>query len=379
MFRNQLLPVLLLVAPGVALAQPIPPPQPQPQFDTAVLDHAEDEYLGAYRFHRTIRVQWNGEAAVQRSHPLALIVPINGRATDAEMAALRTAVREARMSSLPDPLDAPLPMDIPLREIVVEVTSATVLQNNGRTTAQRGFYGQYDARLRPLVAALDAIGNRLFDEAEGSVFTGTVRTSGSTVRLEVAGDSYRLQPANMARELAQFRGKEVRLRGKLEAQGRLEVRRVLSPKQDQLTGTVRLDGNQLVLDLPAPFWGPPTIPAKVSGPAASLLRFALGKQVQVDGYAFADEGIVTVIEEVHVLSVKGKARWASTLRRGFSTTGHLKQGEEVDVIARGSGYVLVRSAEDGQEGWVRTNRIEIGATIFTTMPVTGLTSAVDGN
>lgn len=99
----------------------------------------------------------------------------NGRATAAELKALTDAVAAADMAGLPSTIDDPiLVMDVP------SVTITTTLSGQDYTTlvTKAGFFDTFEARLRPVSAAVQAITERITNPP-AQLYSGRVRRSGN--------------------------------------------------------------------------------------------------------------------------------------------------------------------------------------------------------
>lgn len=95
----------------------------------------------------------------------------NGQATAAELQAIVDAVNAGDAATLPAVVDDPTPVaDVP------SVTITTTLSGQDHTTrvTKAGFYGAFDARLRPVVEAVSAVVDRLVNPP-AQTFTGRVR------------------------------------------------------------------------------------------------------------------------------------------------------------------------------------------------------------
>jgi hypothetical protein len=101
----------------------------------------------------------------------------SGRATPAQLQALEDAVNAADMAGLPATIDDPvLVMDVP------SVTITTTLSGQDFTTlvTKAGFFDTFEARLRPVSDAVQAITDRIINPP-AQLFSGRVRRSGNAL------------------------------------------------------------------------------------------------------------------------------------------------------------------------------------------------------
>lgn len=135
-----------------------------------------------------------------------------GRATAAELQALKDAVKAADVQSLPAYIDDPIMiMDIPSLRIV------TTLSGRDYTTDvhEAGFYGAYNARLKPVVAAVRAICDRIVQAGSGQTVTGVVRVRGTAVYV----GAYYVSPGTLTTLIARLPGRTVTVTGDVTAAG----------------------------------------------------------------------------------------------------------------------------------------------------------------
>ncbi len=124
--------------------------------------------FGGMMLDRNITIRATGEVRVRAPHPLTDTGPtvvLTGTATDAELTELSQAIDLANMRTIPDPLPPVFrPMHLPVSNdrFMLRVSSANV-GNVGETSGQLASFGQFDARLRPLVEAMDRIGSRILN------------------------------------------------------------------------------------------------------------------------------------------------------------------------------------------------------------------------
>jgi hypothetical protein len=237
------------------------------------------------------------------------------------------------------------------------------------------------------VAALRAIGDRLLGSAREREYTGRIELPpGGGIRLvEASGKSYRLQPQDQASQLARFRGRTVRLRGRgLQEQtgGDLQVtiQRILSPEQRALDGLVRQVGARAELFLAGPGQPPASRFLPTSGQAAAALRLAVGRRVHCDAQVFtAPDG---ALQEAVILSVEGAVRADTPLLRAGQPIGVVPAGQAIHVLSASRLGVLALIKADAGIGWVPRDRLEVGTADAPTAPVIpfspGITGSVGG-
>lgn len=348
-------------------------------FQRVDFNKQEDEFLGSYPFSLMVSVEADGSVMVGRSHPLALIAPEYGQATDAELTRVSRGVERARAGSLPDPLDVVIPMHLLARPFSLQVESDRV-GLAGSTSGQYGYYGQYDARLRPLIEALEAIAERVQGPA---LFEGTIETLGGfglDVSLATSDKTYSIAPQEMARRLAQFNQETVRLRGEVEPgpQGQviLRVTEVVSPERRRISGVCQLqNGRPVIHQGPV---GPFATAVQTSGTAAEVLRLGVGRVVDCDAWVFTDSG--GTARKARIESVQGRALGFSRLTanpNGGQYRGFVRWNQRVSATSR-SGDALRVSGSTGR-GWLRATRIEIGTPVSANpLTSTGIVSALPG-
>lgn len=304
----------------------------------------------------------DGRAVVQRTLPAALIAPVHGQATAAELDAVAAALRGARVESLPDQL--PVPTYIMAGDTFSLTVSSDDPALAGRVEGDPHYLQGHEARLRPLLAALEAVVERIApgaprpDEAKG-----TVRVRGGDVLLvEQPGLSYRVTNHEYAAILRNFVGRTAKVSGVLAPHVALvpspsnplvvdiEVRDVLYPE--------RRAGESVQVQPAGPGVRVHVQGVRVHafGPAAPALRRAGGRTVTLDGWLFRD--LQGRPSELFVEAVEAEARAFSILTRGGYWAGYLRRGEEVDILLVTGAYALVRAGS--RAGFVATNRLEIG-------------------
>lgn len=123
---------------------------------------------------KTVEIDKDGDVVVKQSSPFAKYAPIKGKATDKEFRQLAQLVGQARLGdNIPSPLDVPLPMWMINNPFTLECKAQSPV-NKAKITGQLGTYGQYDARLRPLINMIRKIGERVL-KAPNVVFNKITR------------------------------------------------------------------------------------------------------------------------------------------------------------------------------------------------------------
>lgn len=337
-----------------------------------------------------IEVEKSGAVSASRFSPTALFAPVNGQATAAELAALESAIRNARAASLPQNIDPGVVFIVAPPGFQVAVFSGRA-ELNGSTSGALGFYGNYEARVRPLVEAYKAIGERLLAGSQGLEITGRVERSANGTLLidQNGGAQYRVRPQEKADELAQFRGRIVRVRGTLQSAGpamQVVVSQVLSPEHRSLDGLVRRVGNRYELFLGSPFQTAPLQRIDTFGAAAAAFRLAGGRLVHCDAYVFTNSD--GTIREARIDSVEGTMKRRSAIYQNGQFVGIADKDEGIHVLGTAAFGRLARIKSQAGIGWLRSDRIEVGTDLVTPMPgpvplttssTTGLVGAVPGN
>jgi len=309
---------------------------------------------GQFPWTTDVEVKANGEVAVLRSHPAAMVAPIYGQATAAELRQLADAVRGARMSSVPDPLLVMIPMHV-IAEPFRLTVSSPISDLDGSTGGQLGYYGQWDAQLRPLMSVLDQIRGRLQAEFGTRAFQGRVRISAGEVVIQDGSDRYEVQNADQAKILRRFRGRTVEIRGRAtQVNGgsfELDVARIVNPEPfDQGVLTYEENGDVVVF-----YDGGRRI---AEGRLSRLLRGESGNRVTIQGYAFRDAA--GDVESVFVGAVRGTATRFSSLRLNGQWAGYVRAGEQawIQRLSATRRYALVE-APNGT-GYLRVDALRIG-------------------
>ncbi len=325
----------------------------------------------------SLRLAADGQATVQRTLPDALIAPVSGQATQQELDAVDQAVRGARLATIP--VHLPTPVHIMAADtFTVEVASDDPALA-GRTRGEPGYLEGHEARLRPLLDALQAIVDRIAPEAPqptNEEARGVVRLEGGDVLLvESPGRRYKVSNPEYAAIIRNFVGRTVVVKGVIQpvmimiypATIPVEVVDILSPErragevvQVQPAGAsvrVHVQGARV----------------RTSGPAASVLRRAGGRSVTLDGWLFSDpQGRPS---ELFVESVEAEARVFSILTRGGQWAGYLRRGQTADILRVNGAYSLVRAGN--RVGYVRSDRLEVGEAPVP-LHTPGLSSSVPG-
>lgn len=309
---------------------------------------------GQFPWTTDVEVKANGEVAVLRSHPAAMVAPIYGQATAAELRQLADAVRGARMSTVPDPLLVMIPMHV-IAEPFRLTVSSPISDLDGSTGGQLGYYGQWDAQLRPLMSVLDQIRGRLQAEFGTRAVEGRVRISAGAVVIQDGSDRYEVQNADQARILRRFRGRTVEVRGRAtQVNGgsfELDVARLVNPEPfDQGVMTYEENGDVVVF-----YDGDRRI---AEGRLSRLLRGESGNRVTIQGYAFRDAA--GEVESVFVGAVRGTATRFSSLRLNGQWAGYVRAGEQawIQRLSATRRYALVE-APNGT-GYLRVDALRIG-------------------
>ncbi|MEZ6186644.1 MAG: protease complex subunit PrcB family protein [Planctomycetota bacterium] len=348
--------------------------QPQPPAVFAEVKLSTQTYQGApggqFPWTREVTVEASGAVSVLRSHPAAFVVPIYGQATPAELRRLEDAVRGARLSTVPDPLDVMIPMHLIAEPFRLHVSS-TIGVLAGRTSGQFDYYGHYDAKLRPLIDTVGQISARLVAEYGTQAVRGRVRISGGEVVIQAGSERYAVQGADMAATLRQFRGRTVEVRGRANQIGgssyQLDVARIVNPEPLEQglivsfangDAKVYYDGGERLTE----------------GPLSYLLRRESGRRVTLRGYAFRDAA--GAVESVFVDQVRGTATGFVALTHSGQWAGYLRAGDEawIQRLSFTRRYGLVEGPTG--TGYARLSSLQIGAPV----PLhTGMSGALGGN
>jgi len=323
----------------------------------------------------TLSLSVNADASVQlgRSTPTAKFAPISGQATAAELAAVTAGVRRARLASVPTQLEVPVYI-VAGDSFQLEVEGSDDALA-GSTAGEPGYLQQHEARLRPLLAACEALIARLnvpqADEAKG-----VVRVAGNSVYLdEQPGVSYRLS-GPVAATVRKFVGKTVKVEGTSLPSSGFEAKKLLYP--ETLT-------DEQVFPIPTGSGLHTYVrheEVRVSGPAARVVtRLARGKAVKVDGFLFLGGPQASTPEEVFAERVAATVDAYTVLTRLGQPAGYVRKGDEVEVLDLSSDgrSVLVRKGD--RSGWMRASRLtldEIPQPLHGPAPTTGLSGSVPG-
>lgn len=338
-----------------------------------------------------VEVDKSGAASASRFSPTAFYAPVSGQATAAELQALESAIQNARASSLPQNIDPGVVFIVAPPSFQLVVFSNRP-QLNGNTSGVLGHYGSYEARVRPLVAAYKAIGDRLLAGTQGQEFTGRIELPpGGGVRLIGSGINYRISPQDKASELAQFRGRTVRVRGALQSSGpdmQIQVSAILSPEHRPLDGVILRVGNGYALHLGSPFQTAPLQRVRTFGDPTRAFRLAEGNQVHCDAWVFTNAD--GTIREARIDSIEGTMKRRSAVFDNGQFVGIAQKDEGIHVLglSGGSGDFMRIKSQAGI-GWVPSRRVEVGSALvpvpgpvpLTTAgaPSTGLINAIPGN
>jgi hypothetical protein len=323
----------------------------------------------------SLRLADDGRATVQRTHPAALIAPVQGTATAAELAAVDRAVRAARVASIPDHL--PVPIHIVAGDTFQLDIVSSQATLDGHVDGEPGYLQSYEARLRPLFDALDAIIDRLapagprIEEAKG-----VVRVEGNQVLLvESPGKRYRIKNAAFADVIRKFVGRTVKVEGEVEqivatvypATVGVEVTAILSPERrtDERV-QVQAGSNRVFVQGDA---------VTTFGPAARALRLFAGRSHTVDGYLWLDASGRP--EELFVEAVSARAKEFSVLTRNGQWAGYVRKNQRVELLGFSGNAALVRAG--ARTGYMATSRLDAGEVpVPLHGPTPGLTGSVPG-
>lgn len=335
-----------------------------------------------------IEVAKSGAVSASRYAPAALYAPVNGQATAAELARLTAAIEGARAGSLPGSIDPGAAFFVQPPGFELAVFSGRP-ELNGHTSGVLGFYNTYEARVRPLVEAYRAIGDRLLNATPGLEISGRIEVGPSGVLLvdENGGARYRVRPQDKADELAQHRGRVVRVRGALQSAGpgmQVIVSDVLSPEHRPLDGIVRRVGGRYELFLGSPFQTAPLQQIATFGPASSALRLAEDRLVHCDAYVFTNPDGTP--REARLDSIEGTMRRRSAVYQNGQFVGFAAKNEGVHVLSSAAWGRLARIKCGAGIGYVNADRVEVGTALTPPTPgpvplvtaSTGLAGALPG-
>lgn len=288
--------------------------RPDRPFVEVSLTVAETELAGSFPFSNTVMVEAGGRVTVFRSHPAAFVVPITGEASGDELDHLSAAVQAARVGSLPNPLDVAIPMHLIAQPFSLQVEAPTDAQLAGHTSGQYRHYGQYEPRLQPLIAALEAIAARV-----------RAAHATSTERRVIGGLTRLVDGAPVIHE-----------------------------------GALALT-NQFV---------------RTSGPAAEVLRRAAGRRVTCFAAVTSLNGVAQSAE-IESVDGRARVFSRLTANPGGGAyRGYVVPGARIKLLRVAGDALLVRVA--GREGWLSAGKILIGESTATTTGTPGLTGAVPG-
>lgn len=323
----------------------------------------------------TLRLAADGQAMVQRTSPNALIAPVHDQATTAELDAVDQALRAAQLASIP--VSLPVPVHIMAADtFTVEVASDDAALA-GRTRGEPGYLQGYEARLRPLLTALEAIIDRIAPEAPpAQEAKGVVRIEGNDVLLvESPGRRYKISNPEYAAVIRNFVGRTVKVSGLIQpvmimiypATIPVEVQDILYPlRRADESVQVQPAGSTVRVHVQG-------TRVRTFGAAAAALRHGRGRNVEVDGWLFTDaQGRPS---ELFVEAVEARARIFSLLTRNGQWAGYLRRGQSADILRINGAYSLVRAGS--RVGYVRTDRLEVGE-VAVPLHTPGLSTSVPG-
>ena len=184
---------------------------------------------------------------------------------------------------------------------------------------------------------------------EGAL-TGKVLLEGSAVRLVVGAVTWKVKGTTaLLATLRQLSGREVTLFGtQTAAMSDLAASRLVAPTRSQVRASVvsGQGGVRIKIDGGAPL--------PVTGPAAGVLSRAIGRDVTIDGYAYAD-GVVALAVEATVTRRGPLTRtaWGALLV-------NIPKNEKVWVSKIHTSGELANATWDGQTGWFQTSRLAFG-------------------
>lgn len=323
----------------------------------------------------------DGSATVQRSTPTALIAPVRGAASAAELDAVERAVRGARVASIPDQL--PVPIHIVAGDTFELDVAADQAALAGKVAGEPGYLQTYEARLRPLFVALDAIVTRLAPEApQVDEAKGTVRVQGGEVYLvEQPGLKYRITNRAFADVIRKFPGRTVKVAGNIAPHIAVvpspsspvtidvEVTSILYPERrtdehiqvQAGSNRVYVQGDQVT----------------AFGPPARALRLFAGRSHVVDGWLWLDSN--SRPDVLYVEAVSARAREFSVLTRNGQWAGYVRKNQRVELLGFRGNAALVRAGS--RTGYVATSRLDAGEVpvpLHTPSSTPGLSGSLPG-
>ncbi len=131
---------------------------------------------------RTITLKKDGRVTILKASPAAKFAPFNGKAKPAELKLVQDTFKAADPKTLPAMGPAPHPM--PLGGTTIELASTFPDATKKSYRAHQGLYGPQGPRVRPLIAALQAIMDRFDAEANTRTIFGQVVVDGGTVSVK---------------------------------------------------------------------------------------------------------------------------------------------------------------------------------------------------
>lgn len=180
--------------------------------------------------------------------------------------------------------------------------------------------------------------------------TGKILLEGAAVRLVAGATTWKVRGTSaLFATLRQLSGREVTLVGtQTPATSELAATRLVAPTRGQVRASVisGQGGVRIKVNGGAPI--------AVSGPAAGVLSRAIGRDVTIDGYAYAD-GVVALAVEATVTRRGPLTRtaWGALLV-------NIPKNEKVWVSKIHTSGELANAAWDGQTGWFQTSRLAFG-------------------
>lgn len=329
--------------------------------------------------HRTdIRVEADGRVEVKDrwfTHPRKHGF---GTASPAELNAIRRALVQADLHSMPDDLNGGGTLPLGGESItygLVGPQSAKRVSGHLPSIPQ-----EIKDRLQSLDAALKAIRKRLLNPPPIPVLNvaeGIVKVRGlwpiRSVWL-VSPDfnmEYKVEPWSKARKLIKFKGHYVKVGGRLTAnkprKGTVEMRTLLSPVQRPLGGRVTLgvDGPEInermfPVSRPTPAWCPTPRPVRVRcfGKAARVLTLLVGEQVSADAWVFVNGHGKPY--EARVIGVRARVTNDTDLTRRTAVVNEVRQNEQVLVTALSRSKKQAKvQPNSGRAGVMRVSQLDM--------------------
>jgi hypothetical protein len=318
-----------------------------------------------------ISVGQSGNVQVTRRspNPHATFQPIFDQATSDELDALDRAVRGARLASIPQQL--PVPVHIMAADTFSLSVASQTAAFAGQTAGELGYLQQHEARLRPLIDALQAI----VDRVTGTTPTPSLVTVKGRVRLVssaviVDGKSI---TGPLRETLRAFEGHEVGVEGQAVGND-VEATRLLQP-EERTDAPVQVSGA-----------GGPAIVyvgerlRTTFGPAARVItRLGRGRSLEVDGFVFTS--LAGSADELYAASVAGRATGYSVLTQNGQWAGYVRKGQKLEVVQLSSNGQSAFVRAGNRSGWMRTSRLEVGelpVPLHGPSATPGLTGSVPG-